>query len=258
MFMLARATAATAAAALMFSAAPAMGAPSDADAVEEFTAVPTVTHVPRTADSYPFNAADHAREPVDLAGQGYVEEEFFLSGYANVYTTADGSLGVERSDVPYTNRILVRRPAQANKASGTVIVDIYNASNGYDIEDMWRRLYSTVLENKHTYVGVTSKPINVDALYNFDEERYDDLSWADEDCERTPVDLTAPGGVWQVVPCTESGLAWDIFTQTGNALRDPATADQLLGGADVSTLLLSVSPSRGCTSTPTSTTSTTR
>ncbi|WP_109472226.1 alpha/beta hydrolase domain-containing protein [Ornithinimicrobium cavernae] len=234
-----RATVATAVAALVLSAAPVTGAAADpGDALDELTAVPSVVHVPRTTDSYPFNAADHARVPVDLEGHGYVEEEFFLSGYANVYTKADGSLGVQRSEVPYTNRILVRRPAQEQRASGTVIVDIYNASNGYDIEDMWRRLYSTILENNHTYVGVTSKPINVDALYTFDPARYDDLTWQDEECERTPVDLEAPGGVWQVVPCTESGLAWDIFTQTGNALRDPVAGSQLLGGAEVRTMLL--------------------
>lgn len=122
-----------AAVALVVSAAPAVGGEAGDAAVDEMVAVPSVVHVPRTVESYPFNAADHAREPVDLAGHGYVEEEFFLSGYANVYTKADGTLGVERSDVAYTNRILVRRPAQANPASGTVIVDIYNASNGYDI-----------------------------------------------------------------------------------------------------------------------------
>lgn len=233
-----RTTIMAAAAALVLSAAPAVGAePGDA-AVDEMGAVPWVAHVPRTAESYPFNAADHAREPVELAGHGYVEEEFFLSGYANVYTKSDGTLGVERSDVAYTNRILVRRPAQAKAASGTVIVDIYNASNGYDIEDMWRRLYSNILQNNHTYVGVTSKPINVDALRNFDQQRYADLTWRDEDCDPAPVDLSAPGGVWQAVPCTESGLVWDILTQTGNALRDPATSQQILGGAPVRSVLL--------------------
>lgn len=230
--------AATAAAVLLPLSAGVARAAGPDDMADQMTAVPSVVHVPRTADSYPFNAADKARVPVDLASYGYVEEEYFLSGYANVYTKADGTLGVERSEVPYTNRILVRRPAQANKASGTVVVDIYNASNGYDIEDMWRRLYSTILENHHTYVGVTSKPINVDALYNFDAERYDDLSWYDEEIERTPVDLAADGGVWQVVPGTESGLAWDILTQTGNALRDPQAGAEILGGASAETVLL--------------------
>lgn len=212
--------------------------PATADVVtDSMTAVPDVVHVPRTTESYPFNAADHARIPVDLDAHGYVEEEYFLSGFANVYTLADGSLAVERADVPYTNRILIRRPAAPADASGAVFVDIYNASNGYDIEDMWRRLYSHILEGGHTYVGVTSKPINVDALYQFDSERYAPLTWYDEECERVPVDMSS-GDAWQEVPCTETGLAWDIVTQTGTALRDPAVGAELLGGIDPTSIVL--------------------
>ena len=86
-----RTTVLATAAALVLSAAPPAGAAPADVVVDEMSAVPSVVHVPRTAGSYPFNAADHAREPVDLAAHGYVEEEFFLSGYANVYTKADGT-----------------------------------------------------------------------------------------------------------------------------------------------------------------------
>src|SRR5579872_6115801 len=47
--------------------------------------VPKVTGpLPSTADSYPFGAADHERVPEDLKKTGYVEEEFLMSGNANV------------------------------------------------------------------------------------------------------------------------------------------------------------------------------
>ena len=226
---------AVSAAALALTAAPSNAAEEEAY-FDNMTETPQVTHVPRTADSYPFNAADHAKEPVDLQALGYVEEEYFLSGEANAYTLSNGDLGIAKADIPYTNRVLVRRPADPAKASGTVIVDIYNASNGYDIEDMWRRLYSDILANGHTYVGVTSKPINVDALHQFDAERYEQLSWYDEDCERTPVDFEL--GAWQDVPCAETGLAWDIITQTGVALRDATASPILLGGISPTTVLL--------------------
>lgn len=238
MFTLTRAVAGAATAALLsvtLLAAPAHAAPVP-DYADEMRAVPAVVHVPRTADSYPFNAADHARIPLDLESYGYVEEEFFLTGFANVYTKTDGTLAVAKSEVPYTNRILVRHPAKANKASGVVFVDIYNASNGYDIEDMWRRLYSNILLNGHTYVGVTSKPLNVDALYRFDWSRYQELSWYDdESCVVGPVTYTGP---FQEVPCTETGLAWDIITQTGNALRDPVAGKQILGGTPLRSMFL--------------------
>ncbi len=230
-------------AALSFTAATSAAA-SD-PMTDQMTAVPAVTHVPRTPTSYPFNAADHARVPLDLASYGFVEEEFFLTGYANVYTRASGELAVQRTAVPYTNRILVRHPARATKSSGVVFVDIYNASNGYDIEDMWRRLYTSILLNGHTYVGVTSKPINVDALYNFDWERYQDLSWFDEDpetCGYTPTgtaaEFAARGGAWADVPCMETGLVWDILTQTANALRDPVAGRQILGGTPLRSMFL--------------------
>lgn len=233
-----RRTIATASAAVLASVTLAATAASaeSGDWADGMSAVPVVTHIPRTAASYPFSAADHARVPLDLASYGYVEEEFVLSGYANVYTNEDGELAVEETAVPYTNRILVRHPAKANKSSGVVFVDIYNASNGYDIEDMWRRLYSNILEEGHTYIGVTSKPINVDALYHFDWERYQDLSWYDDDtCEVGPVTFTSST---QEIPCTETGLAWDIITQTGNALRDPVVGQEILGGTPLRSMFL--------------------
>ena len=37
------------------------------------------------AENYPFAAANKTQYPLDLAGSGYVEEEFLMSGTANVY-----------------------------------------------------------------------------------------------------------------------------------------------------------------------------
>src|SRR6266849_648735 len=77
-----------------------------------------------TPESYPFMAARRAQEIVDLEKLGYIEEEFFVSGTANVYDwNADGSLIVRTANAPYTTRILVRRPATPSRFSGTVIVE---------------------------------------------------------------------------------------------------------------------------------------
>ena len=86
--------------------------------------VPRVTG-PSPATAHIFGAAKSNLDPVDLAKAGYVEEEYFLSGTANVYDwNADGSLTVKGANNPYTTRIVVRRPAQAARFSGTVIVEI--------------------------------------------------------------------------------------------------------------------------------------
>jgi hypothetical protein len=75
---------------------------------------------------------------VDLAGHGYVEEEFFLRGTANVYDyDPAGNVIVTRSGAPYENRIIVRRPADRRAFSGTVVVEIMNMTNRWDLDRMW-------------------------------------------------------------------------------------------------------------------------
>ena len=181
--------------------------------------------LPATPDSYPFSTMARALKPVDLAGCGYVEEEYFVSGTANVYSRdAAGLPVVDGAGIPYINRVLVRRPRETTANSGVVWVDILNASNGYDVEDHWRRAWRHWMERGDTYVGVTSKPINVDALKNFDPQRYAELSWELPDAV-VPQSVTAVEGSWnpfQEIPGAEEGLAWDIITQVGTLLRSPS------------------------------------
>ena len=42
-----------------------------------------------TENSHPFCAMEYSRTPLHVADYGYVEEEYFLSGRANVYDTDD-------------------------------------------------------------------------------------------------------------------------------------------------------------------------
>src|ERR1041385_3983480 len=82
--------------------------------------VPKVTGpVPVTADSYPFMAANHSTPSFDLSKAGYTEEEFMVSGAANVYDwAADGTMNVKTPNAPYGTRILVRRPSNPARFSG--------------------------------------------------------------------------------------------------------------------------------------------
>ncbi|TRW44519.1 alpha/beta hydrolase domain-containing protein [Georgenia yuyongxinii] len=230
---------------LTLAAAPASAkpAPPQADPItESLTAVPEVEGpIATTEGSHMWSTIDRARVPLDLAGRGYVEEEFFLSGTANVYDNAGGELSVVTEDVPYVNNVLVRRPAKNSDSSGVVLVDILNASNGFPGEDHWRRMWDWAMEEGHTVIGVTSKPIQVDALKNFDAERYADLTWDVEDVEREPIvaDPANPSSFnpFMVVPGAEEGLAWDILTQVGTLL-DTKTGREVLGGQKAKTVLL--------------------
>ncbi|MDT0271138.1 alpha/beta hydrolase domain-containing protein, partial [Streptomyces sp. DSM 44915] len=68
---------------------------------------------------------------------GYVEEEFFVSGKANVYDWPAGGAVIRTPDAPYTTRVLVRRPAAKTRFSGRVVVEMLNPSNLMDLNIGW-------------------------------------------------------------------------------------------------------------------------
>ncbi|KAE8766019.1 alpha/beta hydrolase domain-containing protein [Georgenia thermotolerans] len=230
---------------LTLAAAPATAKPphpTPDPITVSLTAVPEVAGpIAETADSHMWSTMEHARVPFDVADHGYVEEEYFLSGTANVYDNAGGELQVVTEAVPYVNNILVRRPAKKADSSGVVLVDILNASNGFPGEDHWRRMWDWAMDEGHTVIGVTSKPIQVDALQNFDAARYADLTWDVADVEREPIiaDPANPKAFdpFMVVPGAEEGLVWDILTQVGTLL-DSKDGRAVLGGQKAKTVLL--------------------
>lgn len=191
--------------------------------------------VPVMEPSHPFCAMKYSRSGLDLASYGFVEKEFFLSGYANVYDE-DDSVGtyIKRAPLPYKNRILVRRPADIQRFSGRVYMDILNASNGYDVEDFWLRGYRWCLEHGHAYVGVTTKPVCALSLKHFDYARYESLDWSSGESVPQPA---AVHPVCASIPGTEEGLVWDILSQTASLLRY-GREDNCLGGYPVERLYL--------------------
>src|SRR5215216_2631287 len=151
-----------------------------ASAAEARTPIPDVNGpLPVTATSYPFGAADHQLVPQDLAKRGYVEEEFLVSGTANVYTwPAPGPAQIRTPNAPYTTRVLVRRPAKLSRFSGNVVVEMLNPSNLFDLNIGWALSHEQFMRNGDVWVGITAKPITVAALKQFDPQRYGSLSFA--------------------------------------------------------------------------------
>src|SRR3954447_20851684 len=81
--------------------------------------VPSTGLPGNTAHDYTFFATNHSLEL-----HGYVEEEFFVQGSANRYNTAPQTTGtIADGDHPYKTRIVVRRPADAKRFNGTVLVE---------------------------------------------------------------------------------------------------------------------------------------
>ncbi|MEH0109137.1 alpha/beta hydrolase domain-containing protein [Tersicoccus sp. MR15.9] len=175
-----------------------------------------------TATSYPFGAANHTRIPENLAAIGYVEEEYFVSGLANVYTwPAPGPAVVRTANAPYTTRILVRRPAKVSAFSGNVVVEPLNPSNLFDLNLGWGLMHDQLIRNGDVWVGVTVKPVSMQTLKTFDPIRYAPLSM------NNPLPLDDPRNC-ATVPSdssrtTENGLAWDIYSQVGQLMRTAAS-----------------------------------
>jgi hypothetical protein len=198
------------------------------------TPVPSVTGpLPVSAASYPFGAADHQLQPQDLRKVGYVEEEYLASGQANVYSwPAPGPAVVRTPDAPYTTRYLVRRPAKASHFSGNVVVEILNPSNTFDLNIGWALAHRQLIRNGDAWVGVTGKPISVEALKNFDPVRYASLSMANPLPPGDPRDCDPPRASF-ITPAshaTEDGLVYDITSQAGAWVRSRGRSNPLTYG----------------------------
>jgi hypothetical protein len=158
-------------------------------------------------ETYPFFSTWH-----DLAGNGYVEEEFYLSGVADAYSTSGTKLA---SGVPYRTRMIVRRPVSQSAFNGSVLVEWQNVTAGYDLDALWSRRH---MREGYAWVGVSAQRVGVNQLAGWSPTRYGAL------------DVTGGGAF------TTDQLSYDIFAQAAQALRAPGAADPL-GGLEVDRVL---------------------
>lgn len=132
---------------------------------------------------YPFSAYVG-----DIARPGYVEEEFFLEGTGTQYDqvgelTPDGRWEVTpKGTVPFKTRMLVRRPIDASRFNGVVVLEWLNVTAGYDTAVIGP-ISDGLYQDGFVYVGVTCQRVGVDgvtstpqALKAWDPERYGSLS----------------------------------------------------------------------------------
>lgn len=172
--------------------------------------------IPATAESHPFLAEDHNLQPLNLSQVGYVEEEFLVSGTANVYDSAsDGSLKVKTPNAPYTTRILVRRPADAARFNGSVVVELPNTARRFDWTMLWGYVHNYVTDSGAAWVGITM-PGAIQGLKKFNPARYSAVSFANpnpsEACPSVGRGGNGPADV-------EDGLRWDAITHVGELLK---------------------------------------
>ena len=184
----------------------------------EHPVLPEIRLLTETRTSHAFSGAHYQAQPLELGKYGYTEEEYLLSGESRVFDWAPHGLQVLARG-PYTTRILVRRPIDQRRASGTVIVEPMNPSVDVDLPIMWAESYEHFMAAGDVWVGVTIKPNTIKALQAFDPVRYAAVSM--------PNPRQAPGcgagdiNAWSqpTTPADETGLAWDILSQLGAALK---------------------------------------
>jgi hypothetical protein len=218
-------------ASLLGAAARALGAGEGWQPPKAHPVAPSIVHLPSvhgpipvTSKSWPFASAMHSVTPRDLGASGYVEEEYFVTGFANVYGWPALGRLTSFARGRYTTRILVRRPKDPARFSGTVIVEALNPSLRYDAPIMWMESQDYFIAHGDAYVGVTVKPVAIDSLKRFDRERYAALSFANplSPALTCPASMLppAPGGLPpESSPRTENGLIWDILSEVGLLVR---------------------------------------
>ncbi len=153
-------------------------------------AVPGDRLSPVLEDTYPFFST-----PDDLTGQGYLEQEFYLSGGADGWDLQGNPVA---TDVPYRTRIVVRRPASDRKFNGTALVEWQNVSAGYDLDALWNG--EALMRAGYAWIGVSAQRVGVTQLRAWSPTRYGTL------------DVTGGGRF------NADELSYDIFAQAAKAI----------------------------------------
>jgi hypothetical protein len=152
------------------------------------------------------------------APAGYEVSEYVASGAATSYR-ADGALSsdgrwnfVPDSSASYRTRVVVRRPTDPKRFSGTVVVEWLNVSGGVDAGPDFDTLQEEITRAGDVWVGVSAQVIGVMG---------------------GPVLVTAPGGSdlagkglvnidparYGTLEHPGDGYSFDIYTQVARAIR---------------------------------------
>jgi hypothetical protein len=104
----------------------------------------------------------------DLGAAGYVQEEWFVSGTASSYTlrgerTEDGRWEVDPAQrAAFKTRVVVIRPQDAGRFSGTVLVEWLNVSGGVDANPDWLFMHRHLMRVGAAWVGVSAQKAGID------------------------------------------------------------------------------------------------
>ena len=151
---------------------------------------------------------------------GLVEQEFRLSGTAARYRFGHpaGAAVLVDAGHPYATRLLVRRPEDPARFSGTVVVEWLNVSAGQDLDFVYAATRELIVRAGHAWVGVSAQRVGVERLVTWNPQRYAGLSVS---APLHDPDGGAPLDPAVVFTGAAGGdvLCWDIFSHVAMQLR---------------------------------------
>lgn len=181
---------------------------------------PSHGSIPNPKVTGPISGGDHGQPfgamPADeLSRAGYVETEYFYSGTASAYTNV-GLWGVDgvwpakaTTTEDYKVRMLVRRPADARRFNGILVVEWLNVTALMEGAADFMQMQEELFREGYAWVGLGVQAAGIVtpkiALKAWDPTRYGSLEH--------------PG----------DNFAFDIYSQGGQALRHPQGLDPLGG-----------------------------
>lgn len=143
----------------------------------------------------------YSASAIELESAGYAEEEYFIEGRANRYSSPElETASVLDSDHRYKTRLIVRRP-DAAAFNGIVIVEWINVTGGPDKDIDWWQSGSHFIRNGYAYVVVSAQQMGIDTMKEWSAARYGSL------------DVTHDG------MAVRDELSYDIFSAVGKAIN---------------------------------------
>lgn len=181
---------------------------------------PAAEGVPNPVVSAPVTGGAHgqpfgALTASDLRQARYTEAEHFFSGSARAYEK-DGTWGLDgiwrvtpAQSAGYKVRLLVRRPVDARRFSGVVVIEWLNVTAMAEGAADYMQMNELIEREGHAWVGIGAQASGVNAprsgLKAWDPERYSSLMH--------------PGDAY----------SYDIFSQAAQAVLHPESVDPLGG-----------------------------
>ena len=173
---------------------------------------------PIPVEGHPSTNSIYSASAIDLLGRGYLEEEYFIEGTANRYSSPE----LENAEIlddghRYRSRLIVRRPESAANFNGIVIVEWINVTGGPDKDIDWWLSGDHFVRNGYAFVVVSAQQMGIDTMKEWSPERYDSL------------DTTHDGMV------SQDALSYDIFSAVAKSINrvgeSSSTGDiDILGG----------------------------